>query len=161
MTVADRQHLLGAPLWISEADVSRLLDGRILVDRIEQGFQSANADRFLAAPESRLCDQELPGQYLAFSAILKDQHAFTVKVLTEVPTNMARGKPIVQAIICLFNTETGSLMALIEGRRLTAMRTAAVTAVAARALSPAQRSVLTIVGTGEQARAHAATMFRV
>jgi ornithine cyclodeaminase/alanine dehydrogenase-like protein (mu-crystallin family) len=158
MSVADSQHLPDSPLWISETDVSRLLDGRTLVDRIEQGFQPAKANRFLTAPEIKLRDQELPGYYLAFASISKDEHAFTVKVLTEVPANVARGKPLVQAIICLFNTETGSLMALIEARRLTAMRTAAVTAVAARVLSPGQRSVLTVVGTGEQARAHAALL---
>jgi ornithine cyclodeaminase/alanine dehydrogenase-like protein (mu-crystallin family) len=78
--------------------------------------------------------------------------------LTEVPANVAREKPLVQAIICLFNTETGSLVALIEGRRLTAMRTAAVTAIAARVLSPGESPVLTVVGTGEQARAHAALL---
>jgi ornithine cyclodeaminase len=59
------------------------------------------------------------------------------------------------ATIALHDPRTGAPIALMDGTRITEIRTAAVSAVATRHLSRTDASVLAIIGTGVQARAHA------
>jgi ornithine cyclodeaminase/alanine dehydrogenase-like protein (mu-crystallin family) len=65
---------------------------------------------------------------------------------TELPTHMA--------VIALFDPKTGQPLALMDGRYITEMRTAAVSAVATDALARADAKVLALLGAGVQARAH-------
>jgi ornithine cyclodeaminase/alanine dehydrogenase-like protein (mu-crystallin family) len=65
---------------------------------------------------------------------------------TELPTHMA--------VIALFDPKTGEPLALMDGRYITEMRTAAVSAVATDALAPRDAKVLTLLGAGVQAHAH-------
>jgi ornithine cyclodeaminase/alanine dehydrogenase-like protein (mu-crystallin family) len=76
------------------------------------------------------------------------------KLVTVYPGNASRGAPTHQAIIQLFDATTGTPLAVLDGRLITEMRTAAVSAVATQLLaSPAART-LAILGSGVQARAH-------
>ena len=65
---------------------------------------------------------------------------------TELPTHMA--------VIALFDPKTGEPLALMDGRYITEMRTAAVSAVATDALASRDAKVLTLLGAGVQAHAH-------
>lgn len=65
---------------------------------------------------------------------------------TELPTHMA--------VIALFDPKTGEPLALMDGRYITEMRTAAVSAVATDALAPRDAKVLALLGAGVQASAH-------
>jgi len=77
-----------------------------------------------------------------------------VKLASVAPANPARGLARIQGVYALFDAETLSPVALIDGIALTAVRTAAVSALAARLLAPADASRLLVFGTGPQARAH-------
>src|SRR6185503_5299880 len=72
-----------------------------------------------------------------------------------------RGLDAHQGGVLLFDGETGQLRALIDGSAVTSIRTAAVTAVATRALARPDSSVLAIVGSGVQARPHLEAMAAV
>lgn len=72
---------------------------------------------------------------------------------TELPTHMA--------IIALFDPKTGEPLALMDGRYITEMRTAAVSAVATDALASRDAKVLTLLGAGVQAAAHLEMLRRV
>ena len=74
--------------------------------------------------------------------------AIGVKIVTVVPGNAARGIPSVSAAYLLLSGQTGQPLAWIDGRALTLIRTAAVSALAADLLVPAQPGVLLMVGTG-------------
>jgi thiomorpholine-carboxylate dehydrogenase len=76
------------------------------------------------------------------------------KLVTVFPGNAARGIPGHQAVIQLFDAETGTPCGTLDGRIITEMRTAAVSAVAIDRLAPADAHVLAILGSGVQARAH-------
>ena len=76
------------------------------------------------------------------------------KLVTFYPDNAAMGLHTHDALIALFRPETGEPLAVMDGRLITEMRTAAASAVATRALSKADAQVLAILGTGVQARAH-------
>ncbi len=76
------------------------------------------------------------------------------KLVNFYPENAKLGLPTHQAIIALFRARTGEPLALMDGRLITEMRTAAVSAVATKLLAPANASRLAILGSGVQARAH-------
>lgn len=78
--------------------------------------------------------------------------AVGVKLVTMYPKN--EGVPTHHAIILLFRPESGELLATLEGRLITEMRTAAVSAVATKYLARPDASVLGILGTGAQASSH-------
>lgn len=71
-----------------------------------------------------------------------------VKVVTVVPENPARGQPTVQGAILLFSVADGSIIASLDGRAITQLRTAAVAALATDMLCSPDARTLLIVGTG-------------
>ncbi len=76
------------------------------------------------------------------------------KLVTLYPRNSGTALPTHQGIIALLRATTGEPLAMMDGRLITEMRTAAVTAVAVKHLSNAGGNVLAILGSGVQARAH-------
>ncbi|MDP9262410.1 MAG: NAD(P)-binding domain-containing protein, partial [Actinomycetota bacterium] len=74
------------------------------------------------------------------------------KLVTLFPHNTDR--PTHQAAIVLFDPENGSPVALMDGTYITATRTAAAAALAARLLARSDAKILAIIGTGVQARTH-------
>lgn len=81
-----------------------------------------------------------------------------IKIVTFYPGNAATGKHTHHAVVQLFGAETGEPLAAVDARLLTEMRTAAVSAVATRALAPPDARVLAILGSGVQARSHATAL---
>lgn len=83
-----------------------------------------------------------------------ERGAFGVKVICVFPDNPVIGKDAHQGGVLLFSRDTGELLALMNASAITALRTAAVSAVAARLLSREDAGQLTIIGAGVQARTH-------
>jgi ornithine cyclodeaminase/alanine dehydrogenase-like protein (mu-crystallin family) len=79
---------------------------------------------------------------------------FGMKVLCLVPSNPSRGLDAHQGLVLVSDGETGRLRALLDASPITAIRTAAVSALATRLLARADSSTLAIVGTGVQALGH-------
>jgi ornithine cyclodeaminase/alanine dehydrogenase-like protein (mu-crystallin family) len=80
--------------------------------------------------------------------------AFAVKVLCLMPGNPARGLDAHQGTVTLFDGETGAPTAILDASAVTAVRTAAVTAVATGLLARRDARTLAILGAGVQGRAH-------
>jgi thiomorpholine-carboxylate dehydrogenase len=76
------------------------------------------------------------------------------KIVTFYPPNAERGIPTHMATILLNDPQTGAPLAVIDGRLITEMRTAAVSAAATKLLAPKDAKVLAILGSGVQARSH-------
>jgi len=79
---------------------------------------------------------------------------FGTKLLFVLNDNPSRGLDSHQGQVILADGETGELRALLDASAVTAIRTAAVSAMATRLLAREDASVLAIVGTGVQARKH-------
>ncbi len=77
-----------------------------------------------------------------------------IKIVTFYATNTERGLPTHMATIFLVDPETGAPLAVMDGRLITEMRTAAVSAVATKLFAPPDAKVLAILGSGVQARSH-------
>jgi alanine dehydrogenase len=80
--------------------------------------------------------------------------ALGAKLVTVCAGNAKRGLGTHQAVIVMFNPETGVAEAILDGRYITEARTAAVSAVSARQLARKDARVLGILGSGVQARSH-------
>jgi ornithine cyclodeaminase/alanine dehydrogenase-like protein (mu-crystallin family) len=77
-----------------------------------------------------------------------------IKMVTFYPGNAGTSLPTHMAIIALFDPKTGEPIALMDGRYITEMRTAAVSAVATDVLAAPGAKVLALLGAGVQGRAH-------
>jgi ornithine cyclodeaminase/alanine dehydrogenase-like protein (mu-crystallin family) len=84
-----------------------------------------------------------------------------VKLVTVTPENPMQGFPFIQASYVLFDAETQSPEAVLDGTTLTALRTAAVSGLATRRLAREDASRLVLFGAGVQARSHLEAMCAV
>ena len=83
---------------------------------------------------------------------------WSLKEIVIAPGNPARGLDAHQGAVLLHDGETGELRALLNASPITEIRTAAVSAVATRALARPDARVVAILGAGVQARSHAEAM---
>src|SRR5438128_3171594 len=77
-----------------------------------------------------------------------------LKAVTFYPSNAERGIPTHMATIFLVDPQTGTPLAIMDGRLITEMRTAAVSAAATKLLAPPDAKILAILGSGVQAHSH-------
>ena len=94
------------------------------------------------------------GFHIKASALQLDRSWFAAKLNGNFPGNPARyGLPTIQGVVMLSDASDGRLLALLDSMELTALRTGAATAVAAKYLARSDASILAIYGAGRQARA--------
>jgi alanine dehydrogenase len=137
-------------LVLTRSDVEELLDLDALVGGLARAHEELSAGAVSMPP--RIAATTADGLLGAMPAYLPSA-GLGCKLVTLFPHNADR--PTHQAAIVLFDPENGSPVALIDGTYITATRTAAAAALAARLLARADASVLAIIGTGVQARTHA------
>jgi ornithine cyclodeaminase/alanine dehydrogenase-like protein (mu-crystallin family) len=106
----------------------------------------------------RLPDGQAFGMMPAYSAALP---AFGTKVITVFPGNHARGLDSHQGAVLLFDAEDGRIVGLLDASSITAIRTAAVSAVATKLLARSDAATLALLGSGVQARTHLEAVIRV
>ena len=86
---------------------------------------------------------------------------FGAKVLSVIPQNASSGRDSIQGVIVLFERQYGSTVAVIDAGAVTAIRTAAVSAVATRLLARPDATRLALIGSGVQAVSHLAAMLAI
>jgi ornithine cyclodeaminase/alanine dehydrogenase-like protein (mu-crystallin family) len=87
--------------------------------------------------------------------------ALGAKLVTVFQANRTKDLPTHLASIVLLDRQTGALLALLDGRYITEMRTAAVSAVSSRLLARRTAASLAIIGSGVQARSHLDALGRI
>jgi alanine dehydrogenase len=147
-------------LYLSAADVERTaipLDE--LRDRVEATF--AAKARGEAKAEPKLGVEIGPGHFFhAMPGALLGAGLAGMKWLGLVPPANVAG-PTISALVILSDIETGRPLAIMDGGWITAARTAALTAIAARALARPEAETIGFLGCGIQARSHLAALRRV
>jgi len=143
----------GEVLLLSARDVDVLLDPASCIAAVERGLRARGEGR--ATPTGVL---GLPladgGFHVKVAAFQTDRHYFAAKINGNFPANPAQRRlPTIQGVLALFDAANGTPLALIDSIRITALRTAAATAVAARRLARSESSRLLVVGCGVQAAA--------
>jgi len=137
-------------LVLTRSDVEELLDLDALVGALARAHEELSAGA--VSMPARIAATTADGLLGAMPAYLPSA-GLGCKLVTLFPHNTDR--PTHQATIVLFDPANGSPIALIDGTYITATRTAAAAALAARLLARADANVLAIIGTGVQARTHA------
>jgi alanine dehydrogenase len=94
------------------------------------------------------------GVLAVMPAWLDDGPTLAVKTITSFPSNASRGLPLISSTVLLLDAETGSTKAIMDGTHLTAVRTAAASALAADVLARPEASRLALIGSGVQAASH-------
>lgn len=94
------------------------------------------------------------GSMLAMPCAVPEMHALGTKVVSSFPGNAARGLSTVSGLYVLNDIESGHVLAVMDATMLTALRTAAASAIAARHLARPNAVTLGVFGTGAQARWH-------
>lgn len=137
-------------LILDEADVRKLLDMRPLIPAMEDALRALSAGEVVQPLRVMVPVGERGGFLGSMPAYTGAQ--LGAKLVTFFPNN--QGVPTHHAIVLLFKPDTGEPLAIMDGRLITEMRTAAVSAAATRVLANPGASTLAILGSGVQARSH-------
>jgi ornithine cyclodeaminase len=148
-------------LILSRRDVEAALDPDLLVDAVAAAMADVSAGNGSFPNRTGAEVADVGGVLIAMPAYLAGAGALAAKMVALFPQNAARGIPTHRAIVAVFDPETGTPEAVMDGEVVTAMRTAACSALSARLLAREDASVLAVLGTGVQARAHAEAVRRV
>ncbi len=150
-----------AVLILSRAEVESLLDPDELVDALAEAMVDLSSGRASMPPRVAALVAEHEGLLGVMPAWLPSAGMLEAKLVSLFPGNAGTAVPTHQAVIVAFDPRTGTPAALLDGTGITAIRTAAGSALATRVLAREDASVLAILGTGVQAGAHAVAVSRV
>lgn len=149
--------------YIGEEDVRGVLGYEALIPAVRQGLVDYSAGRVQQPLRTILRVGEGGEEQKGWFAVMPvtAEGVMAVKTVTFFPGNAALGKPTHLAMIELLDGQTGEPLAVMDGRLITEMRTAAVSAVALDALGRSGVRSLGVLGAGVQARAHVESLRRV
>jgi alanine dehydrogenase len=140
-------------LVLSQEEVARLLNVDKLLDALERAFVELSAGRASVPPRiAAFSEKGLLGAMPGYV-----DGVLAAKLVTLFPDN----EPSHQALIAVFDAETGEPSAVMDGTHITAVRTGGGSAVSTRALARADVKVLAILGAGVQGRSHLDAVGRV
>lgn len=137
--------------FLDEAAVRKRLRMPALIECMQQALIDFSAGGVIQPLRQFINIDSYNGVFGLMPAV---SNAMGIKLVTFYPDNQAKGLHTHHALILVFDPETGEPLAVMDGRLITEMRTAAVSAVATRLLAAPQTPVLAILGSGVQARAH-------
>jgi ornithine cyclodeaminase/alanine dehydrogenase-like protein (mu-crystallin family) len=146
-------------LFLDEDLVSAVLSYDELIPAIRQALIDFSAGRVVQPLRTVMSVAAHAGWFAVMPAVYGG--VMGAKMVTFYPKNVDLGKHTHMAMIQLFRADTGEPLALMDGRLITEMRTAAVSAVAVDLLAPPGAKVLGILGSGVQARSHVRALSRV
>lgn len=140
------------PLYLDEREVRKHLRMADLIPAMEKALIDFSAGK-VTQPVRSVISVDPPGGFFGMMPALTPE-GLGQKIVTFYPKNAERGLPTHMATIFLADPETGAPLAVMDGRLITEMRTAAVSAVATKLLASPQAKILAILGSGVQARSH-------
>jgi len=144
---------------LSEHDVRELLDMESCIEAMTEVLASL-ARGELYQPLRSIARPPEAGTLLGLMPAYRSEptSAYALKEIVVVPTNPARGLDTHMGGVLLHDGETGELVAMMNASPITEIRTAAVSAVATRALARPGAERVAILGSGAQARGHVQAM---
>ena len=146
---------------LSSADTQSMLDPDALRRALATAMAELSAGRVSMPPRIAAYVQERGALVAAMPAYLPAMRTVAAKLVSLFPGNAGTALPTHQAIVVVFDAATGQPVALLDGTSITTARTAAGSALATDLLARPDATVLAIIGTGVQARAHAHAVIRV
>lgn len=147
-------HLGDDILFLSDADQEGLgITPGEIADAIEDAIRERTEGALHSAPKIVILPGE--GRYMMATMSVGDGPGLTVlKTAMVAPDNPLRDMPTVNATLLVVDSQSGAARAVLGGNWITAVRTAGLSAVAARRLADPASSVVAFVGCGVQAHSH-------
>lgn len=134
-------------------EIEAALGGVDLVAEMERAFQAYSEGRAVVPPVGELLLEEPRGEVHIKYGYVREEPGYVVKIASGFPANAELGRSPNDGLMILFDRTTGEPeVILLDGCRLTDLRTAAAGAVAARHLAPPVVTCIGLLGTGIQAR---------
>src|SRR5438132_7668984 len=142
------------PLFLNEEEVRKHLRMAELTPAMERALMDFSAGK-VTQPVRSVIKVEVAAAtgFLGLMPALTPD-GLGLKAVTFYPSNAERGIPTHMATIFLVDPQTGTPLAIMDGRLITEMRTAAASAAATKLLAPPDAKILAILGSGVQARSH-------
>src|SRR5688500_2095701 len=152
---------MSATLFLSGADVMSLLTPEVCIDAVEDAFRQLSLGGVPAPGILGLHAAE--GSFHVKAGFLNAERPyFAAKINANFPQNGPRqGLPTIQGAVLLFDAANGVPLAVMDSISITALRTAAASAVAAKHLALEDCEAALICGCGGQARAQLQAMLAV
>jgi len=120
---------------------------------LENLIRGCAESRVWCAPKTAVSPPD--GRYIMATLSAADDPPFmAVKAVVLNPRNPQRGLPAINSLITLLDSDTGKPIAVVDGNWVTAVRTAAASALAAKHMANADASTLALIGCGVQGRSH-------
>ena len=150
-----------ATLFLGRADVERLLTPAACQAAVEQAFREL-AEGAIPPPAILAMHAEQGSFHVKAGLLTADRPYFAAKLNANFPGNGKRhGLPTIQGVVLLCDATNGVPLAIMDSISITALRTAAASAVAAKYLARKDWKVLAVCGCGGQAEAHVMAMLSV
>ena len=140
-------------LVVGGDELRRLLPMRAAIDTLERAFAAEDPS---ARTPLRSRVPTGAGELYLMPAV--GEGGAGVKLVTLTPANPQHGRPLIHATYVLFDPQTQAPSAIVDGEALTALRTAAVSALATEHLARDDARRLVVFGAGVQARSHLEAM---
>jgi len=131
-------------------DIAQLVTMEECIEVVEEAFRKHAKGKTVYPSKSQFT---LPGKewrWWAFMPAYVENMGVACKVVCDYPQNKNRGKPTIIGTILLADSETGELKAIMDGTGLTAIRTGALGAIAAKYLAPENAETVGVIGCGVQ-----------
>jgi len=137
-------------LLLTRSDIVSILTMEEAIDAVENAFKMKSAAE--SSVKAWLFYKEHGGDLACWSTYMRDIGASGMKAIGYNTNNPRRGLPTITAVIILHDPETSFPISILDGTSLTAMRTGAAGAVAAKHLARRDSEVIGMIGAGVQAR---------
>ncbi len=140
-------------LILSGHEIDQCLPMALAIDGMKEAFAASSAGNVVIPDRTIISLNNSSDLAIFMPAHMKDSSRASVKSVTFLPENEGKGLPVIQAVVLVFDSSTGSPLALIEGSRLTAIRTAAGGGVSVDLLARKDSTCLAMLGSGTQSKA--------
>lgn len=142
------------PLFINNEKIASLLPMNECIEVMEKMFCSLAAGECLQPLRNIMMLPDRSGVMGMMPGHSAKLDVMGIKVITVFHANSETGLPSHQGIVILFDAKNGTPLMFFDALEITAIRTAAASAVATKVLSRKNSSTLAIIGSGEQAKRH-------
>ncbi|HSU29278.1 MAG TPA: ornithine cyclodeaminase family protein [Chitinophagaceae bacterium] len=147
--------------YINKKSVTELLPMKECIPLMEQMFRSLGSGQCLQPLRSLMWLPDKTGILGMMPGYAEELGVMGIKVISVFHHNLAMGIPSHQGVVMLFDAKQGQPLISIDASEITAIRTAAASAVATKYLARENAESLAMIGSGEQARRHIEAMLLV
>ena len=139
--------------FFSADDVKSAVSMQEAIDLMEVAFSSVNNKTAETPLRVNMAITDQDAHHLSMPAYINGGKYLTVKLINVHTNNPSKGADLINGIIVVMDAETGSAVALIDGKSVTALRTGAASGYATKILANNDASTLVVFGNGVQAKA--------